>query len=51
MFFFICARIKGWENNGEAGDLTHRRAFFDVIVMDLRGNGNTESASMFTYAL
>ena len=33
MFSFICAWIKGWVNNGEAGDLRCRRAHYDVIVM------------------
>ena len=28
-----CARIKGWVNNGEAGDLRRHRAYYDVIVM------------------
>ena len=29
----ICARINGWVNNGEAGDLRRHRAHYDVIVM------------------
>ena len=33
MFTLICARINGWVNNGEAGDLRHNRAHYDVIVM------------------
>ena len=33
MFSLICARIKGWLNNGEAGDLGRRRAHYDVTVM------------------
>ena len=32
-FSFICARINGWVNNREAGDLRLHRAHFDVIVM------------------
>ena len=36
MFSLICARINGWVNNGEAGDLTRHRAHYDVIVMCLR---------------
>ena len=32
-FFFIYARIKGWVNNGEAGDLRRHRAHYDVSVM------------------
>ena len=34
MFILICARINGWVNNGEAGDLRRNRAHYDVIVMD-----------------
>ena len=34
MFSLICARIDSWVNNGEAGDLKHHRAHYDVIVMD-----------------
>ena len=33
MFTLICARINGWVNNREAGDLRRHRAHFDVIVM------------------
>ena len=33
MFFFICARINGWVNNREAGDLRCYRTHYDVIVM------------------
>ena len=32
--FFICSWIKGWVNNGEAGDLRRHRAHYDVPVMD-----------------
>ena len=31
--FFISAQMKGWVNNGEAGDLRRNRAHYDVIVM------------------
>ena len=34
MFSLICARISGWLNNGEAGDLRRYRAHCDVIVMN-----------------
>ena len=34
MFSLICTRINGWVNTGEAGDLRHNRAHYDVIVMD-----------------
>ena len=33
MFSLICARINGWVNDGEAGDLRRHRAHYDVIVM------------------
>ena len=33
MFTLFCARIKGWVNNCEAGDLRRNRAHYDVIVM------------------
>ena len=33
MFSLICARINGWVNNREAGDLRRHRAHYDVIVM------------------
>ena len=32
MFSLICARINGWVNNREAGDLRRHRAHYDVIV-------------------
>ena len=33
MFTLICARINGWVNNREAGDLRRYRTHYDVIVM------------------
>ena len=33
MFSLIFARINGWVNNGEAGDLRRHRAHYNVIVM------------------
>ena len=33
VFSMICARINGWVNNGEAGDLRRNRAHYDVTVM------------------
>ena len=33
MFSLICARINGWVNNGEAGDLRRHHAHYDVNVM------------------
>ena len=32
-FSFICSWIKGWVNNGDAGDLRHHGAHYDVTVM------------------
>ena len=34
MFSLIYARINGWVNNGEAGDLRRHRAHYDVTVMN-----------------
>ena len=33
MFSLICARINGWVNNRDAGDLRRHRTHYDVIVM------------------
>ena len=33
MFSLICAWIKGWVSNGEAGDLRRHRAHYNVTVM------------------
>ena len=33
IFILICARINGWVNNREAGDLRRYRTHYDVIVM------------------
>ena len=33
IFALICARINGWVNNREAGDLRRHRAHYDVRVM------------------
>ena len=35
MFSLICARINGWVNNREAGDLRRHRCHYDVIVMTM----------------
>ena len=42
IFTLICARINGWVNNREAGDLRRYRAHYDVIVMiyHLTSTGN-----------
>ena len=34
MFTLICARINGWVNNCEAGDLRRHRAHYDFIIME-----------------
>ena len=39
IFSLICARISGWVNNREAGDLRRHRAHYDVIVMFLQSLG------------
>ena len=36
MLTLICARIKGWVNNREAGDFRRYRGHYDVIVMKLQ---------------
>ena len=33
MFSLICARINGWVNSREAGDVRQHRAHYDVILM------------------
>ena len=38
MFTLICARINGWVNNREAGDLRRYRGHYDVTVMNSRMN-------------
>ena len=35
MFTLICARINGWVNNCDAGDLRRNRSHYDVIAMNL----------------
>ena len=37
-FFFICSWIKGWANNGEAGNLRRHRTHYDVTVMCRTGS-------------
>ena len=34
MFSLMLARINGWVNNREAGDLRRHHAHYDVIVMN-----------------
>ena len=40
MFTLICARINGWVNNRQPGDLRRHRAIYDVIVMICRVEAN-----------
>ena len=39
MFTLICARINGWVNTREAGDLRRYRPHYDVIVMNTKQRG------------
>ena len=43
MFPLICARINSWVNNGEAGDLTHHRAYYDASVMQFMKTSSSET--------
>ena len=49
MFILICARINGWVNNREAGDLRRRRVHYDVIVMEQFGQISVKFWSKFTH--
>ena len=42
-FSLICARINGWVNNGEAGDLRRHHGHYDVTVMWCQYNEETEA--------
>ena len=42
IFSLILARINGWVNNGEASDLRHHRAHYDVIVVDWSNMGGRQ---------
>ena len=47
MFSLIYARINGWVNTGEAGDLWRHHARYDVIVMfTWLGSYNPENTSL-----
>ena len=47
MFALICARINGWVNNREAGDLRRHRAHYDATVMlPIQRTSNVESVPM-----
>ena len=45
-FSLISARINGWVNNREAGDLRRHRAHYGVIVMTSRQMPQTDSWSL-----
>ena len=47
MFSLICAGIKGWVNNREAGDLRRHRAHYDVTVMTAHSHLISAFASFF----
>ena len=36
MFSLKCARINGWVNSGEAGDLRHHHAHYDITLMTIK---------------
>ena len=46
MFSLICAWIKRWVNNREAGDLRRHRAHYDVIVMNTSHRGQWVSCNL-----
>ena len=52
MFSLISARINGWVNNGEAGDLRRHRAHYGIIVMSPTYCAGTKSIAidLFTMA-
>ena len=49
MFSLICARIIGWVNNGEAGDLRRQHAYYDVIVMTCGSHRFPQFKSMWQH--
>ena len=48
MFSLICAWIRGWVNNREAGDLRCHRTHYDVIVMALTTVKHRTGAKLIT---
>ena len=46
MFSLICAWIKAWVKNREAGNLRHHRAHYDVIVMMKYGVGGRNCTAL-----
>ena len=51
MFSLFCARINGWVNNREAGDLRRHHAHYDVIVMVFTQNTLDVSRLLFPKSL
>ena len=51
MSTLICARINGWVNNREAGDLRCHRAHYDVIVMPYLSELLHRNVSLFSVKL
>ena len=49
MFTLICARINGWVNNREAGDLRRHCAHYDVIVMWISDCTHIKVKDLFTH--
>ena len=50
MFSLICAGIKGWVNNHEAGDLRPHRGHYDVNVMNKNVLLTLTSMCLYIYA-
>ena len=48
MFYLICVWRKGWVNNGEAGDLRHYSAHYDVTIMIYSINTSTSELQYVT---
>ena len=48
MFSLICARINGWVNNREVGDLRSNRVHYDDTVMDVSSIENWITESCFS---
>ena len=53
MFSLICARLNGWVNNREAGDLGRYQALYDVTVIIAPGVNNifNVKSKQFEFAL
>ena len=53
VFPLICARINGWVNNGDAGDLRHHRAHYDVIkssgILRIMWTRHTQHSALIVY--